>query len=373
MAAQPSDSCPAQGQESTAESTVDTANTEVIPRGDGQESRTLSANTFADLSDFHRTLKTLATLATKPDSSSTPFSVDGPSGRLVLFEGSQVVCDGGQVASLYSQRPADGGSGDGGEGGDGGAGANQVTGTVIKDGRVVREHMQSGPDMVVAYDEQGNAHRYPDEKITGLPVDFSSIPDWRLKQMNETAYKLLEKYMIGSTPIGGPDGMISFHDVASIMKDITKMDDLTEVEKCRLWSEVRNVMHERNVPVLDADEQSEKIDSWKGSGDPWHALIVLNDGYHGNTLINMTPEEASQVIRDHEEGSETQNMGWFDALKWKTAKLVLGTNTGDIEASEAQLRALRELRSQGTFAAYAAEWERQFVRTDRDQWGFPLK
>lgn len=346
MTVQPSDSCPAKSKDPTA----DTANAEGTPRGDGHDPRTLSANAFADPIDFQNTLKTFAA---KPVSSNALLALDGPSGGPVIVDGTHVVCDGG--------------SGDGGEGG-----GNRVIGSATKDGKVVREHMLTGPDMVVAYDDQGNEHRYPDEKITSLPVDFSSIPDWRLKQMNDTAYKLLENYMIGATPIGGPDGMISFHDVANIMKDISKMDDLTEVEKCRLWSEVRNVMQERDAPILDADEQSEKIDSWKGSGDPWHALIVLNDGYHGNTLINMTPEDASQAIRDHEEGSETKNMGWFDSLKWKTAKLVMGTNTGDIEASEGQLRALRELRSQGTFSAYAAEWERQFVRTDRDQWGYPL-
>ncbi len=359
MTVQPSDSCPAKSKDP-----ADTANTEVEPRGENHDPRTLSAGTFADPIDFQNTLRTLAT---KPGASNALLSLDGPSGGPVIFDGNQVVCDASHNVGFY-QSPGDGGTGDGGDGG----GINQVVGTVTKDGKVVREHKESGPDVVVAYDDQGNAHRYPDEKITSLPVDFSSIPDWRLKQMNETAYKLLENYAIGTTPIGGPDGMISFHDVANIMKDISKMDDLTEVEKCRLWSEVRNVMQEQGVPVLDADEQSEKIDSWKGSGDPWHALIVLNDGYHGNTLINMSPEDASQAIRNHEEGSETENMGWFDALKWKTAKFVLGTNTGDIEASEGQLRALRELRSQGTFAAYAAEWERQFVRTDRDQWGYPL-
>lgn len=252
------------------------------------------------------------------------------------------------------------------------AGADdQVVSVVQKDGRPVRERMKNGPDTVIAYDEEGNAHRFRDEKITVLPVDFSKIPEWRLKQMNETAYKLIEKYMKGATPTGGPDGMLSFNDISDIMKDIGKMDDLTEVEKCRLWSEVRNVMQDRKVPVLDADEKREMIDSWKGSSDPWHALITLNDGYHGNRLINMSPQDASRAIQAHENGAEADSMGFFRGLLWRGAKMVYGVNQGDINASEGQLKALRELRRGGTFAHYADEWQKQFVRTDRDRFGSP--
>lgn len=255
--------------------------------------------------------------------------------------------------------------------GDDGDGRNEVVSTVMKDGRVVRERMECGPDMVVAYDESGTAHRFPDEKVTKLPVDFSVIPDWRLKQVNETAYDLIESRMKGLRPDGGPDGMISFNDIADIMQDISKMDNLTEVEKCRLWSEVRNVLQERDVPILDADEKPEMIDSWKGSGDPWHALITLSDGYHGNRLINMSREEASAAIAEHEDGAEADQMGFFRGLLWRGAHAILGRNEGDVKASEGQLEALRALRSQGTFAAYAAEWRNQFVRTDRDKYGWP--
>lgn len=225
--------------------------------------------------------------------------------------------------------------------------------------------------VVVAHDEQGNEHRFPDQKITSLPVDFSGIPDWRLKEMNTDATSLIRNYLTEKTPTGGPDLMLSFHNISDIMKDISKMDKYTEVEKCRLWSEVRNLMQERGVNVLDSDEKSEMIDSWKGSGDPWHSLITLNDGYHADRLINMNPEDASKAIRDHEEGAETKDMPWYRAAVWNTAHFVLGTNTGDINASEGQLQALRALRNQGTFSAYADEWTRQFVRTDVDQWGFP--
>ncbi|MDZ4838124.1 MAG: hypothetical protein SGJ27_30445 [Candidatus Melainabacteria bacterium] len=245
-----------------------------------------------------------------------------------------------------------------------------VTSRVEQDGKVVRERTPGG-DVVLATDDKGKIHRFPDEKITKLPVDFKSIPDWRVKQITSQADGLIKNYTDPKMPNGRPDGKLSFHDMSSMMKDIGKMDNLTEVEKCRLWTEVRIKMQQKEVPILDADEKEKMIDSWKGSDDPWHALITMNDGYHGNHLINMSEKDASEAIKKHENGGEADKMGFVRGMMWKTAKTVLGVNTGDVEASEGQLRALRELRSKGTFSAYADEWTRQFVRNDRDQYGRP--
>ena len=252
-----------------------------------------------------------------------------------------------------------------------GNGKNDVTATVSQDGRVVREKMECGVDNVVAYDDKGQAHRFADNPITKLPVDFSSIPDWRLKQVTDQADGLINKYKDGKTPDGKPDGKISFNDISNIMTDIGKMENLTEVEKCRLWSEVRNKLQSRDVSILDKDEKTEMIDSWKGSDDPWHALITMDDGYHANRLINMSPEDASKAIQDHENGGEVKDMPFPRSLLWRGAYLWYGQNTGDVNASEGQLSALRELRSKGTFSAYAQEWTRQFVRPEIDQYGRP--
>lgn len=244
---------------------------------------------------------------------------------------------------------------------------------VVQDGKVVRERTGRGDDVVIAYDDSGKAHRFTDTKISKLPVDFSSIPDWRVKQITAQTDGLLKKYTEPKMPNGQADGKLSFHDLSNIMKDIGKMDNLTEVEKCRLWSDVRVKMQSKEVPILDADETKKMIDSWKGSDDPWHALITMNDGYHGNRLINMSEKDASAAIQEHENGGEADKMGFLRGLMWRGAKTVYGVNTGDIEASEGQLRALRELRSKGTFSAYADEWTRQFVRQDRDQYGRPVQ
>ena len=231
-----------------------------------------------------------------------------------------------------------------------------VIATEEKDGRPVREDMSSGPDVVIAYDDQGNAHRFPDDPITKLPVDFSGIPDWRAKQLDRGAQELIDKYY------ANPDDQeMSFRDVANIMKDISQRNDLTEVEKTRMWSGVHHLMGSQDLSIDDSDEKPEMIDSWKGSWDPWHALIGMNDGYHADKLINMSPEDASTAIFEHEDSKEGDDSGFT----WKAARFLLGRNEGDINASEGQLKALRQLRDQGTFSAYAAEWERQFVRTDR--------
>ncbi len=252
-----------------------------------------------------------------------------------------------------------------------GNGKNDVLSTVLKDGKVVREKMECRPDMVVAYDDKGQAHRFADNPITKLPVDFSSIPDWRLKQVNGQADGLINKYKDALMPDGKPDGKIGFNDISNIMKDIGKMENLTEVEKCRLWSEVRQKLGSRGISILDKDEKTEMIDTWHGKGDVGHALITMDDGYHGNFLINKTPEEATKAIQAHEDGSDDTKRSIVGEAMFRGALLVYGINKGDVYASEGQLRALRELRSKGTFSAYAEEWTRQFVRSDRDQYGNP--
>lgn len=250
-------------------------------------------------------------------------------------------------------------------------GKNDVISTVSQNGKVVREKMECGVDNVVAYDDKGQAHRFPDNKITKLPVDFSGIPDWRLKQVNSQADGLISKYKDGLTPDGKKDGQISFNDISNIMKDIGKMENLTEVEKCRLWSEVRGKLG--GVSLLDKDEKPEMIDSWHGVKDPGHALIRMDDGYHGNFLINKTPEEATKAIQAHEDGSDDTKRSVTGEIAFRGALLVLGINKGDIYASEGQLKALRELRGKGTFSAYAEEWTRQFVRPEIDEYGRPRK
>jgi hypothetical protein len=232
-----------------------------------------------------------------------------------------------------------------------------VVGTFEKDGRVVREDMSSGPDVVIAYDNQGNPHRFNDEPITKLPVDFNAIPDWRAQQLNESARGLIDKYY--NQP-NAPDHELSFGDIANIMKDISQRQDLTEVEKCALWTQVHGIMGREELDITADDEKPEMVDSWKGSSDPWHALIGLNDGYHADRLVNMSPEDASKAIFEHEDSKEGEDAG----LTWRAARFLLGINQGDINASEGQLQALRQLREQGTFAAYAQEWGRQFVRKD---------
>jgi len=246
----------------------------------------------------------------------------------------------------------------------------EQTGTpleIVGDGQPVRLSQVS--DYVTAIDDQGKPHRFQNQPITKLPVDFSSIPEWREKQITAKTDDLIKKYTDGRTPSGWRDGKLSFNDFSSMMKDIGKMTDLTEVEKCRLWSDIRIKVQERDIPILDADEKEEMIDSWKGSWDPYHALITMNDGYHGDRLINMKPEDATKAILDHENGAEAAQMPAPRRWLWEGAYWIKGPNTGDINASEGQLKALRELRSQGTFSAYANEWTRQFVRTDIDQYG----
>ncbi|MCB9472051.1 MAG: hypothetical protein H6677_27495 [Candidatus Obscuribacterales bacterium] len=232
---------------------------------------------------------------------------------------------------------------------------------VYKDGKLVRERSATGNDTVIAYDKEGAPHRFEDKPIDKLPVDFSGIPEWRREQLTKQAGDLIKAYNEGDPP-GTGDGKVSFTDLSKMMKDVAARQDLTEVEKARLWSDVRIGLQKNDVTIDDSDEKPEMIDSWKGSGDPWHAIITLDDGYHGNRLINMNEKDASQAIQDHENGAEADKMPFPRNLIWRGAKAVLGVNTGDINASEGTLRALRAYRSGGTFQHYADAWEKEFVK-----------
>lgn len=209
-----------------------------------------------------------------------------------------------------------------------------------------------------AFDGQGGL-----QLVTQLPADFSSIPDARRREIAGMAGELLKPYTSKADANNrDADGKVSFGEIGSIMDRIAKRPDLSELEKCRLWSDFRIGMGKMGLPIEDSDQVPKTIDSWHGKKDPWHALITLDDGYHGNRLINMTPEKATQAIIDHENGADNGHYPLWKQAGWQVAKAIRGVNQGDIEASEGQLKALRALRETGMFADYAKEWKRQFVR-----------
>lgn len=227
------------------------------------------------------------------------------------------------------------------------------------EGRVVREKYAGGPDIVVAYDDKGEPHKFVDSPVKEMPPDFKQVPDWREKQLQQDAEDLLRKYAEGKT--AGDTEHLDFQKVADMQKEIAHREDLTETEKCLLYTKAQNIMHDKPITIENWNEKPEMIDSWSGQGDPWHAVAPLDDRYH-NRLVNMKPEEASAKIFEQEDHSEgDMHPTWFGKTAWKVARAILDINTGDINASEGQLKAMRQLREKGTFAAYADEWEKQFV------------
>lgn len=203
--------------------------------------------------------------------------------------------------------------------------------------------------------------------VTSLPADFSSIPEGRRREIAGMAAELLKPYTNKADANNrDADGKVSFGEIGSMMDRIAKRPDLSELEKCRLWSDVRIGMGKMGLPIQDCDEVPKMIDSWHGAKDPWHALITMDDGYHGNRLINMTPEQATKAIIDHENGADNGHYPLWKQVGWQGARLLRGINQGDVESSEGQLKALRALRETGMFADYAKEWKKQFMRSDVD-------
>lgn len=231
--------------------------------------------------------------------------------------------------------------------------------------------------MVRAQGRQGDAHSSTMKAFDGkagapqlvmnLPADFRTIPEGRRNEIVGMAAELLRPYTNKADANNrDADGKVSFSEIGSIMDRIAKRQDLSELEKCRLWSDVRIGIGKMGLPIKDCDQVTSTIDSWHGAKDPWHALITLDDGYHANRLINMTPEQASKAIIDHENGVDNGHYPLWKQVGWQGARLLRGINQGDVDASEGQLKALRALRETGMFADYAKEWKKQFVRSDVD-------
>lgn len=226
-------------------------------------------------------------------------------------------------------------------------------------GRVVREKYSNGPDVVVAYDEKGEAHRFKNEPIKEMPPKFDDVPAWRQKQLDEKANEVFGKYYTSEAPGEAP--YMDFEKVADMQKDIAAREDLTETEKCLLYSKIQVNMREGGITVENWNEKPEMIDSWSGESDPWHAIAPIDDRYH-NRLLKLEPDAASKAIYEQEDHAEgDMHASLKDRILWKGARLVLGINQGDVNASEGQLKCMRELQNKGTFAAYAEEWEKQYV------------
>lgn len=230
------------------------------------------------------------------------------------------------------------------------------------DGRVVRERYAAGADIVIAYDDAGQPHRFQNEPIKQIPPDFSVVPEFRQKQLERGAEDLIAKYT--SPDNNGEYGRLDFQKIADMQKEIAQREDLTETEKCLLYTKAQEIMHDRPIPIENWNEKPEMIDSWSGASDPWHAVAPLDDRYH-NRLVNLSPEESSKAIQEQEDRTEgDMHDSWYKRVAWKVAREVFDINQGDINASEGQVKAMREMKEKGTFGAYAEEWERQYVDKD---------
>lgn len=197
--------------------------------------------------------------------------------------------------------------------------------------------------------ETGEGEKPPAVK---LPADFSSIPAERQKQIKTMAEDMLK----GKTET-------NFTEIGKMMDNIAGRKDLSELEKMKLWTDVRTGLP--NLNIKNHDENPKMIDSWHGAKDPWHALLRLDDTYHAGKLINMSKADADKAIIAHEDGTDDTKRSPGKQLMFDIALKVFGINQGDVEASRGQLEALRALQRNGKFEDYATEWKKQFVLPPR--------
>lgn len=185
-----------------------------------------------------------------------------------------------------------------------------------------------------------------------LPADFSSIPPERQKQIGTMAQDMLK----GKSET-------NFTEIGKMMDTIAARKDLSELEKMKLWTDVRSGLP--NLTIKNHDENPKMIDSWHGAKDPWHALLRLDDTYHAGKLINMSKADADKAILAHEDGTDDTKRTTTNQIMFNIALGVFGVNKGDVEASRGQLEALRALQRNGKFEDYANEWKKQFVVSPR--------
>lgn len=185
-----------------------------------------------------------------------------------------------------------------------------------------------------------------------LPADFSSITPERQKQIGTMAQDMLK----GKSET-------NFTEIGKMMDTIASRKDLSELEKMKLWTDVRSGLP--NLTIKNHDENPKMIDSWHGAKDPWHALLRLDDTYHAGKLINMSKADADKAILAHEDGTDDTKRTTTNQIMFNIALGVFGVNKGDVEASRGQLEALRALQRNGKFEDYANEWKKQFVISPR--------
>lgn len=196
--------------------------------------------------------------------------------------------------------------------------------------------------------DAGDAKESEKPPAVKLPADFSSIPPERQKQIKTMAEDMLK----GKTET-------NFTEIGKMMDNIAGRKDLSELEKMKLWTDVRSGLP--NLNIKNHDENPKMIDSWHGAKDPWHALLRLDDTYHAGKLINMSKADADKAILAHEDGTDDTKRSPTKQLMFDIALKVFGINQGDVEASRGQLEALRALQRNGKFEDYANEWKKQFV------------
>src|SRR5262249_52225454 len=119
--------------------------------------------------------------------------------------------------------------------------ADKAADTTVKDdqGRVVREKGTDGKaDTVIAYDDKGEPHKFVNDPIKKMPPDFDQIPDWRKEQLQKQSDEMLQRYMETHNPYDN-EKKLDFEKVAAMQKEIAQRQDLTETEKCQLYTDIQ--------------------------------------------------------------------------------------------------------------------------------------
>lgn len=222
----------------------------------------------------------------------------------------------------------------------------QVVTTWKSNGRPVREKLSDGTENVIAYDPTGTPRRFPDKRITTIPITGDmfkqTIPGWRRQQLEASAKLLMDRYK-RPPPSGRGRPIMDYRDLGRMLREIASWKGMTNTEKAYLWSEVATKRRKELTIVNDYVPRA-VIDSRSPENTANHIVLPFHDGYHG-PMAAMSDEEALRRINDHE------------------SILGINMNAGDTEASIRMVRTFRA--AYVSFEAFAEAWNANFVQSNR--------
>lgn len=175
--------------------------------------------------------------------------------------------------------------------------------------------------------------------------------------LNSLADNLIDKYK---------DGKVSHTEIGMILDEIAAMDNLTDIEKAYLWTQIADSKGVPGFLHTPKNHQDGDYDITNGGVNP----SVIDDGlFMENTTLIHTVVGFLDELHARLGGPEGDNGAAEEEIADREFTWIpsivpaKGNNPGDYEASMAMINAFRAFR-EGGFDDFAAVWKEGMLTTD---------